>query len=419
MSTTKQTFEIYSLKKYRKYILVLKYNSIHLHKILETKNYKCKMFKKTLFFISLITLFFTVKTTAQHDQTKEHEVTHVTPQDTHSTEHSTKKLSFKDQIKADINHHLLDSHSFDFTHDKENHKYYGFPLPVILWDNGIHFFMSSKLKHGEDVAESNGNYYKLYHSKIYKTDAQGTINYEEGAKYPSNISPLDFSITKSVFMIMLVGLLMFLLFGGLAKSYKSNGMIAKGAGRFFEPIILYVRDEIAIPNIGQKHYKKYMSFLLTVFFFIWFLNLLGLTPLGVNVTGNFTVTAALAIMVYLITTFTAKKDYWMHILWMPGVPVILRPVLALIELLGTIIKPFSLMIRLYANIMAGHVVLMSIIGLMFIFKSWIGSPLSFGLAFLLSLLELLVAALQAYIFTMLSALYFGAASEEHEHEEAH
>ena len=143
------------------------------------------------------------------------------------------------------------------------------------------------------------------------------------------------------------------------------------------------------------------------------INLFGLTPLGVNVTNNIAVTFSLAIITYLITTFTANKHYWKHIFWMPGVPVPMKLILAPIELLGTIIKPFSLMIRLYANITAGHVVLMSIIGLMFIFKNWIGSSLSFGLAFAIALLELLVAALQAYIFTMLSALYFGSAVEEH------
>jgi F-type H+-transporting ATPase subunit a len=142
--------------------------------------------------------------------------------------------------------------------------------------------------------------------------------------------------------------------------------------------------------------------------------LLGLTPLGVNVTNNIAVTFALALITFVLTTVTANKNYWGHIFWMPGVPKLMRIVLAPIEVLGMVIKPFSLMIRLYANITAGHIVLMSIIGLMFIFKSWIGSPLSFGLAFALSLLELLVAALQAYIFTMLSALYFGSAVEEHD-----
>jgi F-type H+-transporting ATPase subunit a len=161
-----------------------------------------------------------------------------------------------------------------------------------------------------------------------------------------------------------------------------------------------------------------MSFLLTVFFFIWFLNLLGLTPLGINVTGNIAVTFGLALLTFLLTNLTANKNYWAHIFWMPGVPIPMKILLMPIELLGVIIKPFSLLIRLYANMQAGHIVLMSLIGLMFIFNNWLGSSLSFLLAFAISLIELLVAALQAYIFTMLSALYFGFAVEEH-HDEAH
>jgi F-type H+-transporting ATPase subunit a len=216
-------------------------------------------------------------------------------------------------------------------------------------------------------------------------------------------------------MIFVVFLIMFFMFKRMASSYKRNGGLPSGIGRLLEPIVLYVRDDIARPNIGEKHYKRYMSFLLTIFFFIWIVNLFGLTPLGVNITNNIAITFFLALLTYLITTFTAKKDYWKHIFWMPGVPVPMKFILAPIELLGTFIKPFSLMIRLYANITAGHIVLMSLIGMMFIFKNWSGTPLSFILAFVLSLLELLVAALQAYIFTMLSALYFGVAVEEHDH----
>ena len=320
----------------------------------------------------------------------------------------------KTEIKEYINHHLLDSHDFSltsYTTDSGEHKYIGFPLPVILWDNGLKVFSSSKLHHGEAVAEDGGSYYKSYHGKIYKTDAAGTINYDDH-HHATNDKPLDFSITKNVFTIFIIGLLMFVVFSRMASKYKTGSM-PKGIGRGLEPIILYIRDDIAIPNIGEKKYKKYMPYLLTVFFFIWIINLLGLTPLGINVTNNIAVTLALALITYFLTTFTANKNYWGHIFWMPGVPTPTKIILAPIELLGTIIKPFSLMIRLYANITAGHIVLMSIIGLMFIFKNWLGSSLSFGLAFALSLLELLVAALQAYIFTMLSALYFGSAVEEH------
>ena len=339
-----------------------------------------------------------------------------------SSEEPEKDL--KTEIKEYISHHLQDSHDFSlfsYTNEGGEHVYVGAPLPVILWDGGLKVFSSSKLHHGESVAEVDGAYYKLYHGKIYKTDAEGTINYDE-EHHAINEKPLDFSITKNVVMIVVTGLLMFWLFAGLAKSYAKNNGVPTGTGRFFEPIVLYIRDDIARPNIGEKRYKKYMPFLLTIFFFIWFLNIFGLTPLGINVTGNIAITFSLALMTFLITNFTGTKDYWMHqfnplgdsMPWYAKIPLYI--ILIPIELLGLIIKPFSLLIRLYANMQAGHIVLMSLIGLMFIFKSWLGSPLSFALAFAISLIEILVALLQAYIFTMLSALYFGFASEEHEHE---
>jgi F-type H+-transporting ATPase subunit a len=337
-----------------------------------------------------------------------------------NTKETNSKGSKKSEIKEYINHHLKDSHSYSLTSytDEQTGKkvYIEIPLPVILYDNGFHFFMSSSLKHGKKVVESDGNYYKLnYHdSKIYKTNKQGVFNFDEN-HYPTNYAPLDFSITKNIATIILVAILMFLLFRSLANSFISNTGISKGIGRFFEPIILYIRDDIAIPNIGEKKYKDYMSFLLTVFFFIWFLNMLGLTPLGVNVTGNIAVTFSLALLTFLITNLTANKNYWGHIFWMPGVPMLIKIVLAPIELLGVFIKPFSLLIRLYANIQAGHIVLYSLIGLMFIFNNMIGSSLSFVLAFFISIIEILVALLQAYIFTMLSALYFGFAVAEEDH----
>lgn len=339
------------------------------------------------------------------------------------TKEDAKGGDLKSEIKEYIAHHLQDSYDFSlfsYTNAQGEHIYVGLPLPVILWDNGIKMFASSQFQHGESVAEVDGNHYALYHNKIYKTNAEGTINFDE-TQHAINEKPLDLSITKSVVSMILVALLMFFLFKGQAKSYSTNRGIANGAGRFFEPIVLYIRDDIARPNIGDKKYKRYMPFLLTIFFFIWFLNILGLTPLGVNVTGNIAVTFGLALLTFLITNLTGTKDYWLHIfdplgntmVWYAKVPlyVILIP----IEVLGIFIKPFSLLIRLYANMQAGHIVLMSLIGLMFIFKSWLGSPLSFGLAFAISLIEVLVALLQAYIFTMLSALYFGFAAEEHEH----
>lgn len=339
-----------------------------------------------------------------------------------STEESGKDL--KTEIKEYIDHHLKDSHDFSifsYTEDNGKHVYIGIPLPIILWDNGLKVFSSSKFHHGETVAEAGGDHYVLEHAKIYKTNAAGDLHYDEDG-HATNEKPIDFSITKNVVMMIITGLLMLWLFSSLARSYAKNNGVPTGAGRFFEPIVLYIRDEIARPTIGEKRYKKYMPFLLTIFFFIWFLNIFGLTPLGINVTGNIAITFGLALLTFLITNFTGTKDYWKHLVdplgdampWYGKIPIYI--ILVPIELLGLIIKPFALLIRLYANMQAGHIVLMSLIGLMFIFKSWIGSSLSFFLAFAITLIEILVALLQAYIFTMLSSLYFGFASEEHEHE---
>ena len=355
------------------------------------------MMQKRLVSIFLVALMTAMSFSASASDGAKEEVSH----DEHH-EIVNEDVDMRTQIKETIAHHLQDSHDFTITHGVS------FPLPVILFDNGLHVFMSSKFEHETAVAESNGNYYKIYHSKVYKTDAEGTITYDEH-HHVANATPFDMS---NVFTIILMALFMFFTFKKVASAYKS-GPMPKGAGRFLEPLVVFVRDEIAIPNIGEKHYKRYMSYLLTIFFFIWFLNLAGMTPLGIGVTNNIAITFSLALLTFLITQFTANKNYWAHIFWMPGVPKPMRIVLAPIELLGVFIKPFALMIRLYANMTAGHIVLMSIIGLIFIFQSWFASGAFLSLTLFLSLLELLVAALQAYIFTMLTALYFGAAVEEH------
>lgn len=312
-----------------------------------------------------------------------------------------------------IKHHLLDAHDFHITEG------ISFPLPVILIDEGVKVFMSSEFHHDDNatvVVEKGGKRYTKFHSKIYNAsdvaNAHGQYIEMDEHHHAANTMPLDMSITKNVFVIMFMAGFMLFIFGRIAKSYK-NSALPSGSGKFLEPIIVFVRDEIAIPNIGEKHYKKYMSYLLTVFFFIWFINLLGMFPLGINVTGNIAITFALALLTFIITQFTGKATYWGHIFWMPGVPVPMKIILMPIELIGVLIKPFALMIRLYANMKAGHVVLMSLIAVMYAFDNWGAKGAFFGLTFVLSLLELLVAALQAYIFTMLTALYFGAASEEH------
>ena len=314
----------------------------------------------------------------------------------------------KSEIKAYINHHLEDSYDFSIWHAAGLE----FPLPIILIDEGFHLFLSSKFHHGETVAESNGKFYSIYHNRIYRTDAEGTITLDED-KHPTQVKPINLSITKNVFSIMLFSIFIFLLFRNFAKSYE-KGPIPNKLGRFLEPLVIFVRDEIAIPNIGEKHYRRFMGYLLTVFFFIWFLNLGGMTPLGIGVTNNLAVTFCLAIITFIITTVSGNKNYWGHIFWMPGVPWPMKIILAPIELLGIFIKPFALMIRLFANMTAGHVVMMSLIGLLYIFTNWFARGAFLGLTLFLSIIELLVAFLQAYIFTMLTALYFGGAVAEHD-----
>ncbi len=322
----------------------------------------------------------------------------------------------RSEMSEYVKHHTKDVHDFHIYSDNSTNSHYGFPLPVILWDGGLHVFLSSAFHHGHHLVESKGKHFALFHDKIYSTDASGDLKLDAHG-HPTVAAPLDLSITKSVFVTLIMAFILFFVFKGIAKSYKTS-LSPKGAAKFFEPLVLFVRDEIAIPNIGEKHYKKYMVYLLTVFFFIWFLNLAGMTPLGINVTGNIAVTFTLAILTFVITQTTANGNYWKHIFWMPGVPVPMKIILAPIELLGVFIKPFALMIRLYANMLAGHIVLGSLISLLFIFHNWGAKGAFLGLTLFLNIIELLVAFLQAYIFTMLTALYFGFAVEEH-HDEHH
>src|SRR6056300_9227 len=333
----------------------------------------------------------------------------------------------KSKVEAYILHHIKDSHDFSlfsYSDSEGERHHFGFPLPVIVkTSQGIITFMSSAFHHddnGQVLVEKNGlNLVKL-HGKIYEL-SQGAqeIVFDE-AHHPINATQtLDLSITKSVMGILMIGLWLLLAFSSLARQYRTK-QVPTGFGRVLEPLVLYVRDEIARPNIGEKKYRKFTGYLLTVFFFIWSLNLVGLTPLGFNVTGQLAVTAALAVLTLVVYTASGNKDYWLHILWMPGVPYLLRPVLAIIELAGAlVIKPFSLLVRLFANISAGHIVVMSLIAIMFTLRETLGlvgaTSLSFVLSFFITLIEVLVAFLQAYIFTMLSALFIGMAVAEHDH----
>ena len=239
---------------------------------------------------------------------------------------------------------------------------------------------------------------------------------------------IDFSISRHLLFIFFAIGVLFLLFVPMANKYK------KGVGRtsaprgvlqnMLETLVIYVRDEIAKPNLGDKT-DKYLPYLLTVFFFILVCNLLGLVPFGATATANITVTAVLALFTFVITQFAGSKDYWMHILWPPGIPVLLKPILIPIEILGLFTKPFALAVRLFANMTAGHLVILNLIGLIFIIggmsaTAGYGTSIpALGLTLFVYALELLVAFIQAYVFTILSALFIGMATAEHEHDHDH
>ena len=347
----------------------------------------------------------------------------------HGDQNDGQRVNTKEEVEAYILHHIKDSHDFSlysYTNDAGERKHLGFPLPVILWSSkGLVAFMSSEFHHNDDghvIVEKKGAKFAKIHSKIYELDVDAAaVSFDETHHATNAHKVLDFSITKSVVGILLIGFLLLFWFSGLAKQYKTK-KVPTGFARVLEPLVIYVRDEIARPNIGDKHYRRFTGYLLTVFFFIWVLNLAGLTPLGFNVTGQLAVTACLAIFTLVIYSVSGTKGYWMHMIWMPGVPVLIRPVLAIIELAGALlIKPFSLLVRLFANISAGHIVVMSLIAIMFTLKESLGvvgaTGLSLVLSFFITLIEVLVAFLQAYIFTMLSALFIGMAVEDH--AEAH
>lgn len=296
-----------------------------------------------------------------------------------------------------IMHHVGDSHEWHFATWGTTHL--TIPLPVILYTNqGLEVFMSSKFHHGTETYND------------FRLNGHDHIEVVEGS---NKVIKADLSITKNVTSLFISAALLLGIFLTIANRYKKNKAAApKGIQSFFEPIIIYIRDDVAKSAIGPK-YQRYMPYLLTVFFFIWFNNLLGLMPGGANLTGNIAVTLVLALITFFITQFSGNKTYWGHILWTPGVPLPLRIIILPIEILGIFTKPFSLMIRLFANITAGHILILSLISLAFLFQSFVVGIASSLFATFMMLLELFVALLQAYIFTLLSAMYFGSAVEEH------
>ncbi len=347
-----------------------------------------------------------------------------------------------------IMHHITDANNW---HVAGN---FSIPLPCMVYQpqQGFNFFLSDVFEHGHKAHKG----YVLDHDVLnyVKDAADGTAfpkdfsgevhisHTKKGAylKHKGKIHELgvganllgtgsfyDFSITKVVFTMILATLIMLLLFPAIARAYKKRE-VPSGKQSFFEPIIEFVRDDIAKPNLGDKT-SRYLPYLLTVFFFIWICNLIGLVPFfpgSGNATGNIAVTFTLAVFTFLITTFSGNKNYWGHIFNPPGVPGFVKPIMIIIEFLSIFIKPFALMLRLFANITAGHIIILSFVGLIFIGAKFAGTAGGFGTSIIsgffllfMNTLELFVAALQAYIFTVLSAVFIGQAIEEHHHEEGH
>jgi F-type H+-transporting ATPase subunit a len=316
-----------------------------------------------------------------------------------------------------IMHHIGDAYEWHFA--KIGNVEISIPLPVILYtrQDGLKIFMSSKFEHGSEVHDG----FKIAHEgkfegKIVKIMPDG-----------NETRPLDISITKNVTSLFVSVILIILIFLSIAKRYSENYARApRGTQSWLEPIILFVRDDVAKAAIGEEKYQKYLPYLLTIFFFILINNLLGLVPVfpgGANLTGNISTTLILAIFTFIITQFSGSRDYWVHMVNTPGVPWWLKipiPLMPIVEIMGVFIKPFVLMIRLFANICAGHIIVLGFYSLIFIFgeKSLFAgygvSVVSIAFTVFMGLLELLVAFIQAYVFTLLSAIYFGMALERHE-----
>ena len=355
-------------------------------------------------------------------------------------------------------HHIADANEF--------HIWEGvhLPLPCILYapEHGWTITMSSAFDHGHTaidgyvlnhsrinrvsdpafpegevevghiihhVEDGKDVYFVEYNGSEYKLDKPSTL---DGGLLGGGITSFyDFSITKNVFTMFLAAILLILVWTAVARGYKKNdGRAPSGIQSFFEPFFTFIRDEVTVPMIGENKYERFQPFIMTIFFFVLFCNLLGLIPFfpgSANVTGNLAVTMTLALFTFFVTNLNGNKHYWEHTLWMPGIPVWVKPVLSVVEILGLFIKPFSLMIRLFANISAGHIIILSLIGLIFLFGNngqnlggaAAGAVIGGLFTAFMNLIELLVAFLQAFIFAILSASYIGAAVEDGHHEEAH
>ena len=326
---------------------------------------------------------------------------------------------------SEIIGHVTDAHSwhlFSYVSNGETH-HVAVPLPIILINDGhLDIFMSSKLAHGQ-----------IY--KGYKIDGGGLTKEEiicvDAAGKPTGVKPFDLSITKTAAAIMVSVILLIVIVMVTKRGYKKRpNQAPKGLQSLMEMLVVFVRDDIVRPMIGEAKYQKYLPYLLTLFFFIFFSNILGLIPIfpaGGNISGNIAVTATLAVITFLITNISGNKHYWTDVFNTPGVPAWLKifPLMPIVELMGVFTKPIVLMIRLFANMTAGHIVILGFIFLIFILSNLFGTAVGTGVTVVsiffsvfISLLECLVAYLQAFVFTMLTSLYIGMAVSEPHHAEA-
>lgn len=306
-----------------------------------------------------------------------------------------------------IMEHIMDAHSFHFFSLGNFHAVV--PLPVILYSpqKGFSVFSSSHFGHeGEEIY----NGYKLEHNKIVAVNDNGAVD--------ESIKVYDFSLTRNVVQMFIALLVLILLMTGIAKRYRNGEGVRTaptGWQNAIEPVITFVRDDVAKPNLGHK-YEKYLPYLLTVFFFILINNIFGLIPGSANVTGNIAFTAVLGLISFVVILFSSNKHYWGHIVW-PPVPLFIKIILIPVELLGVFTKPFALIIRLFANMVAGHIIIISFVSLIFIFGAmnvgvgWGFSPVSILFTVFIFFIEILVAFIQAFIFTNLTAVFIGQAFE--------
>lgn len=348
-------------------------------------------------------LFLSTFTTLNASEPQEHSEIAQAEQGLENEANAGNHLSSEEKvdITAVAFEHILDAHSWHLW--GEGHDAVAMPLPIIIYSStkGLQVFSSAKFEHGH--ASYNG--YSLHEEHIVSEDANETI--------------YDLSITKNVAQLLLSAIVLILIFTSIAKAYKTTGVSSapKGKQSFFEPLIMFVRDDIAKSNIGHG-YEKFVPYLLTVFFLILINNVFGIIPISANLTGNIAFTLVLSVATLIITNINGNGHYWHHI-FMPPCPVWLYPIMIPIEIIGILTKPFALMIRLFANISAGHIIIISLIGLIFVFKSIYIAPVSVAFALFIDVLECLVAFLQAFIFTMLTALFIGSAVADHNEDGAH